>query len=173
MERNREHYQKNRPLANRIGYHVIKRFWAVRGYEFRVARTEQEIAAANRLRESICSSVGYPSDLSEFHDTYDSHSVIFVCYYKDKMAGTLRLIDASNCPAFAHFNVNLPENVQIQETRELGGLAVERSHRGKGRAILIGLLNMADNYSFANNVVSWLYPLSILQHIMLLQNWPS
>ncbi len=153
---NKEHNQKSRSLANRIGYHIIKRLWAIKGYEFRIARTEEEIAAANKLRESICSSVGYPSDLSGLHDKYDSQSVIFVCYYRNKMAGTLRLIDASNCPTFAWYNVNLPENVQIQETLELGGLAIERSHRGKGSAILIGLLNVAYDYSFANDVVSWL-----------------
>ncbi len=152
----KNHNHKSRSLANRIGYHIIKRFWALKGYEFRIARTEEEIAAANKLRESICSSVGYPSDLSDLHDKYDSHSVIFVCYYRNTMAGTLRLIDASNCPTFAHFNVNLPENVQIQETLELGGLAIERSHRGKGSAILIGLLNMAYDYCFANDVVRWL-----------------
>ncbi len=156
MKMNEKHNQKSRPLTNRMGYHIINRLWAHNGYEFRIARTEQEIAAANRLRESICSSVGYPSDLSGLHDKYDSHSVIFICYYRNKMVGTLRLIDASNCPTFALFNVNLPENVQIQETLELGGLAIERSHRGKGSAILIGLLNIAYDYSFANNVVSWL-----------------
>ncbi len=148
--------QKSRSLANRVGYHVIKRLWAHKGYEFRIARTEEEIAAANKLRESICSTVGYPSDLSDFHDKYDNHSVIFVCYYRDKMAGTLRLVDGSNCPTFALINVNLPENVPIQETVELGGLAVERSHRGKGSAILIGLLNAAYSYSRANDVASWL-----------------
>jgi len=157
---NKKHNQKSRSLTNRIGYHIIKWFWAQKGYEFRIARTEEEIAAANKLRESIisssCSSVDYPSDLSDFHDKYDSHSVIFVCYYRNKMVGTLRLIDASNCPTFAFLNVNLPENVQIQETLELAGLVIERSHRGKGSAILIGLLNIAYDYSFANDVVWWL-----------------
>jgi len=156
MKINDEHNQKSRPLANRVGYHVIKRLWAHNGYEFRIARTEQEIAAANKLRESIYSSVGYSSDSSDLHDKYDSHSVIFVCYYRNQMVGTLRLVDGSNCPTFALFNVNLPENVQIQETLELGGLAVERSHRGKGSAILIGLLNAAYRYSRANDVASWL-----------------
>lgn len=156
---NKKHNQKSKSLANRIGYHIIKLLWAQKGYEFRIARTEEEIAAANKLRESIYSSyssVGYPSDLSDIHDKYDSHSVIFICNYRNKMVGTLRLIDASNCPTFALFNVNLPENVQIQETLELAGLAIERSHRGKGSAILIGLLNMAYDYCFANDVVSWL-----------------
>jgi len=156
MKLNKEHNQKSRSLANRIGYHIIKRFWAHNGYEFRIARTEEEIAAANKLRESICSSVGYPSDLSDFHDKFDSHSVIFVCYYRNEMAGTLRLIDASNCPTFAWHNVNLPENAQIQETLELGGLAIERRHRGKGSAIMIGLLNIAYDYSFVNDVAWWL-----------------
>ncbi len=148
--------QKSRSLANRIGYHIIKRFWALQGYEFRIARTEEEIAAANELRESIFSSVGYSTDLSHHHDELDSHSVIFICYYRNKMVGTLRLIDASDCQVFAWFNVNLPGNVQIQETVELGGLAIERRHRGKGSAILIGLLNMAYNYSFTNDLAWWL-----------------
>ena len=156
---NKNHNQKGRSLANRIGYHVIKRFWALKGYEFRIARTEQEIAGANKLRESIYSCAGYSSDLSDYHDKYDSHSVIFVCYYRNEMVGTLRLIDASSCPTFAQFNVNLPEHVHIQETLELGGLAIERSHRGKGNAILIGMLNIAYSYSRANNVV-WLLCLS-------------
>lgn len=54
------------------------------------------------------------------------------------------------------WNVALPPGVRAAEIHELSGLAIDRSQRGRGRAALLGLLDMALETARDHDVRWWI-----------------
>ncbi|MGL1886667.1 MAG: hypothetical protein OCD76_09145 [Reichenbachiella sp.] len=81
--------------------------------------------------------------LADHSTDYDKDSIIVVCYHKGSPIGTIRLIDYKNCSLLDLYNISLPSNVDEASIFELSGLAVKFSHLGKGRIVMLGLIDKA------------------------------
>ncbi|PCJ38643.1 MAG: hypothetical protein COA99_11480 [Moraxellaceae bacterium] len=144
------------PFKNKIGSAGFRAYTQLKGYEFKIAVDKEDVSRANELRNRIFSDEKYSDDLANLHEQQDKFTTIFICHYKGELVGTIRLVELSKCSALSLFNVELPDSICNNNAKELGGLAVETTHRGVGRIALMGLIDTAYKFSLTNNIHWWL-----------------
>ena len=146
-----------RPLHERLGERLLRGALSLMGLEFRIVRTEPERSQARALRARIFASAGYSADLSEVARRYDDHATMVVGSYRGQLVGTLTLVDAAvSCRVLELWNLRLPTSLELPRTQEISALAVDPAHRGRGRAVVIGMLDVAFQEARRRGVDWWL-----------------
>lgn len=131
--------------VNALFSFAFRYYLLYQGYEFKIARSGNEIIEANGIRDSIYTGMGFKGekDVADYSTHHDKDSIIVLCYHKGRPIGTIRLIDYKNCSLLDLFNIALPANVDKSSVFELSGLAVKFSHLGNGRLVMLGLIDKA------------------------------
>ncbi|MEZ4454384.1 MAG: hypothetical protein R3B09_33340 [Nannocystaceae bacterium] len=136
---------------------VLRGYVRASGVRCRVVNSAEEQARVNAFRRRVFAGAGYPEGLAARTERYDPHSIGVAAYAGDALVGALRLIHAGrSCRVLDLWNVALPPEVRPAQIHELSGLAIDGSRRGRGRAALLGLLDVALEVARAQDVRWWI-----------------
>ncbi|MEM6298425.1 MAG: hypothetical protein AAF740_07030 [Bacteroidota bacterium] len=118
--------------------------------------SQEEQSEVYAFATRVFAEKGYPTQNAEVLDHYTDKAALFVVRHRGQIVATMRLIDTeNNCRLQDFWNVRLPEGVSIDRVRELGTMAVAKSHRGKSRIPIMDLLEIAVRYSKKNGIKWW------------------
>ncbi|MEM6297474.1 MAG: hypothetical protein AAF740_02170 [Bacteroidota bacterium] len=135
---------------------AFRAFLWFRGYQFYRVTSKEETAEITAFGNQIFREAGYAAENFELMQRYKSNSDLFVAKHKRQPVAMVRLTKAhQNCRLQDFWNLNLPQEVELSELRELGSLAVKKSYRGKSQLPIMGLLDIALAYSIKNNIKWW------------------
>lgn len=143
-------------FTNSLMVGSIRMVTKAKGYRFKIAETEQELQAVYDLRlriyqqEVIHDSHPYP-------DEFDPHAVILIAYKRRTPVATMRLVRAEKgnittelyCP-------DLLNEISPRNTVEIGGLAIEKAHRGGSNFVFVSLLHLGLEWCASNHRQNWI-----------------
>lgn len=85
-------------------------------------------------------------------DRYDRNALQVVARHRGEIVGTLRLVDSTvDSPVLDVAQVEFPAGVTPNRRTELSGLSVSPAHRGRGRLVFLGMLDLAVRHAAAWN----------------------
>ncbi len=136
----------------------------LRGYDFRIAKTREELDAVSALKFKVYSAEGYIDPRlhpdMRLNDVYDDHSVNIGGYWKGRLVGTVRLILDSerSFPTENLFNIGrLKERAR---TAEIGRLVIEpdfrKNNTGRRRYIMFGMAYTMLHYCLRHGIIYWI-----------------
>lgn len=107
-------------------------------------------------QEGFINEMDYPN--KAFADKYDATSASMVARYKGNIIGVLRVThySALSLPTFDYFNLELPEEVRVKETIELGRFMVDKEYRSSAHMVSIGLFLQSKEYVQSNKEIKWM-----------------
>jgi N-acyl-L-homoserine lactone synthetase len=135
------------------------------GYDFKIAKSKEELEKVYHFRWQIYSEKGYIDSHSysdeKFTDRYDEVSTNLAAFHRNQIVGACRLTPFSSknigMPIFDYFNIVIPPEISSQDKfLEIGRFVIKKKYRGNRRLVAFGLAALAYLYSIKHDIRWWL-----------------
>ncbi|MEO1259505.1 MAG: GNAT family N-acyltransferase [Bacteroidota bacterium] len=148
--------KRNFLLTNKMMIGFVRLNATLRNYRIKIAETEEELQHAFALRLRIYQKEVL-SQTNPYPDQYDQKSVILLVYQGKKAIATMRMVKVKGgCLTTELYQPNLLEKQESKEVVEIGGLAIDKTHRGGLKFVFISLLITSLEWCSRNQVRYWI-----------------
>ena len=148
--------KKKYALTNKFMVGFVGVITKARGYRFKIAETAQELQDAFDLRMKIY-QLEVIRNAEPFPDEYDFHSVILMAYKGDTAIASMRMVLTEKRSMTTElYSPDLLEGFTLKQSVEIGGLVIDKAHRGGTKFVFLSLLHLALEWCDQNHRSFWI-----------------